>query len=110
MNLASTATTVQPLLMPFLVFVVIAVLALVLRWAQTPVRERRASRRGLLIPLTRVATQDAADRVTRTLRHGGIRATSAHAEHGGVDVLVWQEEYGEARMLVREHGGRESDS
>ncbi|UYM05973.1 hypothetical protein [Solicola gregarius] len=100
MELAVSASTVQQLLMPVVVFIVIGALALVLRWSQTPARNRRAARRGLLVTLARLPTQDAADRVTTRLRHGGIRATSSQAE-SGVDVLVWPEEYGEARLLVR---------
>lgn len=109
MDLALSASTVQHLFMPIVVFVVIGALALVLRWAQTPARNRRAARRGLLVTLARVPSQAAADQVTTRLRHGGIRATSSQAD-GGVDVLVWPEEYGEARLLVqgdegRDHGG-----
>ena len=102
MDLAQSPT-VHYLLMPVVVLLVIGALALVLRWSQTPTRRRRAARLGLLVPLTRVPDQHAADQVTSRLRHRGIKATSARAS-GGIDVLVWQEEYGEARMLVREDG------
>ncbi|MDN5851629.1 MAG: hypothetical protein L0K86_02065 [Actinomycetia bacterium] len=102
MDLSGVAANLQYLLMPFVAFVAVGALALVLRWSQTPRKPRRTStHHGLLVPIARVPSQAAAERVSSRLRGHGIRTTSA-VTPTGVDVLVWQEEYGEARLYVRE--------
>ncbi len=104
MDLSGIAANLQYLLMPFVAFVAVGALALVLRWSQTPRRRRRTpARRGLLVPIAHVPSQAAADRVASRLRGHGIRTTSAPST-AGIDVLVWEEEYGEARLYVREPG------
>lgn len=105
MNLAGVAANTHYLFMPLVAFLAIGALALVLRWSQTPRRPpRTTARRGLLVPIARVRSQEAADRVAARLRGHGIRTTSA-AGPAGIDVLVWEEQYGEARLYVREPDG-----
>ncbi|HLR83440.1 MAG TPA: hypothetical protein VK059_00745 [Nocardioidaceae bacterium] len=102
MDLSGIVSDLRYLVMPFLAFIAVGALALVLRWSQTPRKRRRTSRpRGLLVPIARVPSQAAAERVASRLHGHGIRTTSA-ATPTGVDVLVWEEEYGEARLYVRE--------
>ena len=105
MDLAAPIVSGEHLFMPLVAFLAVGVLALVLRWSQTPGRKRRraASPRGLLVPIASYPTQDGADRVAERLRDDGIRAASAPSVRG-VDVLVWQEEYGEARMWLQRTG------
>lgn len=102
MDPTGLASTMQYLFMPIVVLLAVGALALILRWSQTPHRRRRiASRRGLLIPIARVPSQAAADRVASRLRGHGIRTASA-ATPAGIDVLVWKDQYGEARLYVRD--------
>ena len=109
MDLGSVGQAIQYLFMPIVVFAVVGALALVLRWSQTPQRRaQRASRRGLLVPIAHVHTQAAADHVADRLRSHGIRTTSATTS-AGIDVLVWAEQYGEARLYVRDSGGTQPD-
>ncbi|MGH3360260.1 MAG: hypothetical protein ACRDO7_15775 [Nocardioidaceae bacterium] len=106
MDLAALPSTAQHLLMPAVAFAAVGVLALVLRWSQTPRRSgrrRSASPRGLLVPIASFPTQDAADELAGRLRRDGIRAALAPSVRG-IDVLVWQEEYGEARLRITDGG------
>ena len=101
MDLTALGTTFRYLFMPLVVLLTILVLVLILRWSQTPRRRQAASRRGLLIPIARVSSRSAADRVAARLRRHGIRTTSTPSPTG-FDVLVWQEEYGEARLYMQD--------
>lgn len=105
MDLAVPVVSAEHLFMPLIAFLAVGALALVLRWSQTPDRNRRRAPapRGLLVPVASFPTQDGADRVADRLRGDGIRAASAPSVRG-VDVLVWQEEYGEARMWLQRTG------
>lgn len=110
---AAAAASAQRFSMPLVAFAAVGLLALVLYWSQTPRRRRSrtTSNRGLLVPVARVPDRGAANRLATRLRSSGIRSTLSPAEHG-VDVLVWQEQYGEARLQIREadpEGGAEHD-
>lgn len=106
--LAAPMVAGNHLFMPFIAFLAVGVLALVLRWSHAPRKRRQApSPRGLLVPVASFPTQDAADRLADRLRRDGIRATPAPSVRG-IDVLVWQEEYGEAKMLLSRPGGEGS--
>lgn len=100
--MAGGASNAHYLFMPLVAFLAIGALALVLRWSQTPRRRRQTiARRGLLVPIAQVRSQAAADRVATRLQGHGIRTTSANTP-AGIDVLVWEEQYGEARLYVRD--------
>lgn len=102
MDLAAPMVTGEHLFMPLVAFLAVGALALVLRWSHSPGRRlpRRPSPRGLLVPIASFPTQDAAERLADRLRGAHIRATSAPSVRG-IDVLVWQEEYGEAKMWLQ---------
>lgn len=106
MQLAIGMTSGEHLLIPLVTFAAIGLLALVLRWSHPPRKaRRRAASRGLLVPIAQLPNRAAAQKVAARLRRSGIRSTTTTADEG-VDVLVWQEQYAEARLRLSgpDHG------
>ncbi|WP_432573731.1 hypothetical protein [Kineococcus sp. SYSU DK005] len=98
---------------PIIALLVVAVLALLLRWTFSRGRslvERRPSRGdsseyGLLEVVSAPATFVEAEVQRRTLLDAGIRATLAPTTEGP-RVMVFPEEAGLARQLLEGRGGR----
>ena len=89
---------------PLLAFVVIAGLALVLRWTfDAPTRSRSWAEPedfGLLTAVSTVDEPDSAELVQRVLAGAGIRSTIAVTRDARITVLVFETELDLARRLV----------
>jgi hypothetical protein len=93
---------------PVLTFLVVALLALVLRWAYPGRRTSLVSRRarpgpatdyGLLVTVAAPASEEEAAWCVRRLTNGGIQATVAHTVEGR-RIMVWPDDERRARKLL----------
>lgn len=105
----------QYLMGPAIALAAVGVLSFVLRWiyADPPRRRRLVSRAvsdgaqadyGLLVPVATIADQSSAVALQQLLSGHGIRTTLAPAAGGGVAVLVFEADEGQARALLAPSG------
>ncbi|MDX6197331.1 MAG: hypothetical protein QOJ79_482 [Actinomycetota bacterium] len=98
-------TTDPPYLGPLVLVVALVAIVLICRWVFAPSHAvprtpPEGADFGLLVPITVVRTVDDADMLRDLLREAGIRGTITDAP-GGFAVLVFRDDAGRARELVR---------
>jgi len=100
---------VEYLIAPLLALAVVALLALVLRWAYGPTGGRNATPKpgapgdqGLLMPMLTVRDPQRAAELVALLASKGVRA-SLSGPPGRQLLLVWPTQVREAAALLREH-------
>jgi len=93
---------------PLLAFLVVGLLALVLRWAYPGRRTSLVARRpragrpdqyGLLVTVAAPASEGEADGCLRQLAAGGVQATVAETAEGR-RIMVWPDDESRARKLL----------
>jgi hypothetical protein len=93
----------SPLLGPLLVFAVVGVLALILRWAYGTSRTVPAPATldfGLLRPISTVDDPEQASALRAVLADSGIRSTTSRTPSGRTIVLVFAADVDSARQVL----------
>ena len=97
---------------PMLTFLIVGLLALVLRWVAPGRRTTLISARprpgrpheyGLLVTVATPASEEEAQRLIRRLTSGGVQATVAHTVDGR-RIMVWPDDAERARNLLGPSG------
>ena len=94
---------------PFIALLMIALIALFLRWAfgsDRPVRRSGAVNDGLLTPVATLTRRESALALRAVLSDAGIRSTLREPAPHRTDVLVFPEDAERARALAMSFRGR----
>ena len=93
---------------PFIALLMIALIALFLRWAfgsDRPTRKTGAARDGLLTPVATLTRRESALALRAVLSDAGIRSTLREPAPHRTDVLVFPEDAERARALAMSFRG-----